>query len=222
MMINGSATSSLLRHLRRGKASLCEVGSMNKFKVGLTLAAGAVVALLTSPQAWAGPCTISGSGPTVGCTADGLTFLGTATPSNQGNARVSSIESFLSGLGFTSETYLGRAGGSSPVSVTGANSTSGTWMFNPGTTGDVAAFIAIHAGNGSTDEVWEINTPANSGSWGTFESVTLSNFDLFGIPVSAPEPASLALFGGALVGLGVIRCRRKAKASLGLLEAALT
>ena len=198
---------------------------MNKFKVGLTLAAGAVVALLTSPQAWGGPCTTSGFGPTVGCTADGLTFLGTAAPSNQGNALVSSIESFLSGLGFTGETYLGRAGGSSPVSVTGnqgANSTSGTWVFNPGTTGDVAALIAIHAGSGNTDEVWEINTPANSGSWGTFESATLSNFDLFGIPVSAPEPASLALFGSALVGMGVIRCRRKAKANLGLLEAALT
>jgi hypothetical protein len=155
---------------------------VNKFKVSIMIGAGTVVAILSSPHAWAGACTTSVSGPTVGCTANGLTFLGTANPSNQGNALVSSIESYLSGLGFTGETYLGRAGDSSSfvhgdsVSVTGGNSTSGTWTFIPGTTGDVAAFIAIHAGDGRTDEVWEINTPANSGNWGTFESATLSNF----------------------------------------------
>ena len=53
-------------------------------------------------------------------------------------------------------------------------------MFNPGTTGDVGAFIAIHAGGGNTfDEVWEIEKyPRKFGSWGTFESATLSNFTI--------------------------------------------
>ena len=142
---------------------------MNKSKVGLTIAAGVVATLLSAPQAWAGPCTNS---LTVGCTGDGLTFLGTATTSNQSNAAVAtSVESFLSGQGFTGETYLGRQDGTGDidgdsVSVTGNNSTSGTWTLNPGTTGDSGAFIAIHDGNGQTDEVFEINTPARFGKLG--------------------------------------------------------
>jgi hypothetical protein len=153
-----------------------------------------------------------------------LTFIANFTTPNQNpSSIVPLVQDFLALEGFTSVMFLGRAGDSSTfvggdsITLSGGNQ-SGTFSFSPGTTGDVAAFVAIHAGNGQNDGLFAINSPGLSGTWGTNNGHDLSNFDLFGCPVSSttcgtptrvPEPASLFLFGSALAGLGILRRRRR-------------
>ena len=185
-------------------------------RVILTIAAVAVVAAMSAPRAQATPtlCSVS---LVVNCTGDGLTFLGDITTANQSNSTVASdVEAFLNSLGFTGpDTYLGREDGTGTIdgdsiSITGAGTQSGTWTFSPGTTNAVASFIAIHAGNSQTEEVFEINSPGDSGSWATFNGHSVSNFDLFDAPASpVPEPTSLALLGSGLAALSIIRRRRR-------------
>jgi hypothetical protein len=156
-----------------------------------------------------------------------LTFLATFSPHDQGNSTgkdiPTAVPDYLAGLGFTGTVYLGRAngggggqGGGSSVSTTGTQS--GTWTFTPGTTGDVAEFIVLHAGSGQFNVLYEINPPlTNSGIWDTSENIVgnngsqggLSNFDLFGGPAgSVPEPSTIAVLGVGLLGLGLLRWRK--------------
>jgi hypothetical protein len=205
---------------------------MNTIKVGLTAAAGMVAALLSAPQAWAVPClaspscTLDGQTFTVtgGSSGSGLTFLASFTTPNQNNSSIATlVDDYLALLGFTGVTYLGRQDGSGTIggdsiSATPDGGLTGNWTLNPGTTGDVGAFVAIHAGDGQTaTELFKINTPGLSGTWATLNGHGLSNFDLFGCPASAPtcggtqtqvpEPTSLALLGSGLLGLAWIRRR---------------
>ena len=62
------------------------------------------------------------------------------------------------------------------------------------------------------DELFEIDPPGLSGTWGTLNGHDLSNFNPFGTadPPSVPEPASLGVLCTSLLGLAFMR-RRKNK-----------
>lgn len=195
---------------------------MSKFRVVLTAAAGMAAALIGAQQAAAAPCLASPTctldaqtfTTTGGTSGDGLTFLASFTTPNQSNSSIATlVDDYLALLGFN-VTYLGRQDGSGTIdgdSISVSGSLSGTWTLSPGTTGDVGAFVAIHAGNGQDDELFQINSPGLSGTWGTENGKTLSNFDLFGTPdvPAVPEPASLAVLGTSLLGLAVVRRRKR-------------
>ncbi|HLG85870.1 MAG TPA: PEP-CTERM sorting domain-containing protein [Alphaproteobacteria bacterium] len=225
-----------------------------------------IVGLLTafaasSPDAFATPCpatptcTVTGAtftagndstfpDATQGTTAEiddgvpnGMNPIATFVPDNESPGTISAaVLAYLSDLGVTGTTYLGRstggAGSGGPAgtgfTVTSADGgLSGTWAFSPGTTGLAAGFIAIHAGGGAFDVLYELTTPGSlSGVWDTSENVTganaqgaLSNFDLFsgtgstiiigGGGGSTPEPASVGLLGTGLAALGLVLGLRK-------------
>jgi hypothetical protein len=142
-----------------------------------------------------------------------LTFLAVLNPSDQNPSTVSAIVStFLNANGFSSVTYLGRAGtsGSGPdsssVSTTSTDGGfSGTWTFNPGTTSFLGQFIALHGGGGQSNVLYQINTPGLSGIWDTSENITgnnqqgaLSNFDLFN---GGAQPVPGPIVGAGLPGV---------------------
>ena len=87
----------------------------------------------------------------------GLTFLASFTTPNQSNSSIATlVDDYLALLGFNNVKYLGRQDGSGTIggdSITVSGAQSGTWTLSPGTTGDVGAFVAIHAGNGQNDEL---------------------------------------------------------------------
>jgi hypothetical protein len=167
---------------------------------------------LTSPS-----CTLDGQTFTTtgGTSGGGLTFIANFTTPNQSNSAIATlVTDYLALLG-DNVTYLGRQDGSGHasgiVSITTspwrAANLSGTWSLNPGSTGFVGSFVAIHAGSGQTDDLFLINSPGTSGTWATNNGHGLSNFDLFGTKsiTPAPEPASMTLLGAGLVGLGLAR-----------------
>lgn len=187
----------------------------------LTILAAAFVALLGGATgAMAAPIVCpSGFTCTGGTSGNGLTFLASFSPGNQSPGTIAAdVLLFLSDNGIMAD-YLGRAGNSSTfilgdnVSVSGGGTT-GTWSFSPGTTNDIAAYVAIHAGEGQTDYLFSIDAPGTSGTWGTNNGHGLSNFDLFGIdpPAAVPEPMTLAVFGAGLVGAGLLRRRKQRNA----------
>jgi len=195
---------------------------MNKIFFGLAAAAGMVAGLINTDQARATACLASPTctldsqtfTTTGGSSGDGLTFLASFTTPDQSNSSIATlVDDYLALLGFNNVTYLGRQDGSGTIdgdSITVSGTQSGTWTLNPGTTGDVGAFVAIHAGNGQNDELFEINSPGLSGTRGTLNGHDLSNFDLFGTPAqsSVPEPMSLSLLGTSLLGLAYVRRRK--------------
>jgi hypothetical protein len=145
------------------------------------------------------------------------TFLASFSTGNQSNATIAAeVLGFLSNDGFTGVMYLGRQDGSGlvdgdGVSVVGTGNLTGTWSFTPGTTGDIAEFVAIHAGGGQTDYLYEFVTPGTSGSWATLNGHGLSNFDLFGAAASVqvPEPPTIAMLGGAFLMLASFGAMRR-------------
>jgi hypothetical protein len=173
--------------------------------IAMGLMATSTAALAVScPASLSGSCTTTDPGDAAlpypafvdidGEDSSPLTFLAVLNPSNQSPSTVSAIvTTFLNANGFASVSYLGRAGtsGSGPTgtSVSTAStdgSFSGTWTFNPGTTSFLGQFIALHAGGGQSNVLYQINTPGLSGIWDTSENITgnnqqgaLSNFDLF-------------------------------------------
>jgi hypothetical protein len=206
---------------------------MKKFTVGLTVAGGMVASLWGAPQALAGvcpaspSCTLDGQTFTVtgGTSGNGLTFVASFTTPNQSNSSIATlVDDYLGLLGITA-TYLGRQDGSGEidgdsVSVVGEGDTTGTWTFSPGTTGDLGSYVAIHAGDGQTDTLFEINSPGTSGTWGTENGHGLSNFDLFASVQAVPAPvigsglASVLGVGGILFGFELLERLRKRR-SLG-------
>lgn len=191
-----------------------------------------VIAGLAATPAVATPCpaltscTVGGiTYNEVGTSGDGLTFLASFTAPNLSNSTIATdVEQFLTAEGFDNVLYLGRQNGTGLIdgdSITTSSSDggfTGTWTLSPGTTGDVGSFVAIHAGDGKFEQIFQIDDPGLSGTWSTFNSHGLSEFDLFGTPAppssddpppSVPEPLTLSLFGAGLAGTLVARRRKK-------------
>jgi hypothetical protein len=139
---------------------------------------------------------------------NGLTFLAQFTTSSQGLENkvtggphpkttigiIQLVEDYLATLGVDDVVFLGRAGdtedlpaGDNGVTVTGAGLLTGTFTLNlaAGAPKYSAEFVAIHAGDGQSDNLFAINNPDPSkplltGAWATDNGHGLSNFDLFG------------------------------------------
>jgi hypothetical protein len=201
---------------------------MTRLKVTLLASAVGLVALGGAGTANAVPvclanptCTLDGENFTTqgtGVTSlDGLNFIVQFQTGNQGHTAdiAKEVEDYLALLGYSNVEYLGRAGGilsSGIVSITATpnGGLTGTWSLNPGTTGLVGAFVAIHAGEGQTDDLFSIDAPGTSGTWATNNGHGLSNFDLFGVLADpVPEPMSLGLLGVGVLGLGLTKLRRR-------------
>lgn len=174
-----------------------------------------------------------------------LTFLAWFDPANESPGTIAAdTKAFLLAEYGVTIDYFGRATGESfagagqngsgtEVAGVGFNvkssngGLSGTWTFNPGSTGTVPTVIVMHAGGGQHDVIYAINSPGLSGIWDTSENINgggnqaaLSNFDVFGgtgpgveggcLPhIPCPEPFTLSLFGAGLAGMVTMRRRRK-------------
>jgi hypothetical protein len=176
---------------------------------------------------------------------NGLTFLARFTTSSQDLDNKSTtvgiiqlVEDYLATLHVNNVLFLGRAGdskdlptGDNGVTVTGSNNQllTGTFTLHlaAGAPDYSAEFVAIHAGEGQSDDLFEITNPDPSqplltARWATDNGHGLSNFDLFGViqsdppctgsdcdPPNIPEPSSFGLFGLGLLGLGAVTARRR-------------
>ncbi len=155
-----------------------------------------------------------------------LTFLAQFTDSSSGEGTLDpDVVAYLTGtLGQSGVVFLGRSDGTggsgTSVSVTGGGTSQGTWTLDPGATGDIAKFLVMHAGEGKTYQLYQIDVPGTTGNWDTsdLDGHGLSFIDLFGgvgatevggSGSPAPEPTTLGLLGAGLAGLSAARRRKR-------------
>jgi hypothetical protein len=177
-------------------------------------AATVLPACLASPQ-----CTLDGQTFTTtgGTSGNGLTFIANFSTPNQSNSTIATLVTDYLGLSGYNVTYLGRQDGTGlapgvlSISTTSSDGElTGNWSLDAGTTGYVGSFVAIHAGGGQSDNLFSIDSPGLSGTWGTNNGKGLSNFDLFSSKqTSVPEPGSLGLLGAGLMVLSLLALRRR-------------
>jgi hypothetical protein len=113
----------------------------------------------------------------------------------------------LTALGASDDAGFKKIG-----SITGAGTSAGTWTLN----GFVASFLSVKAGNNFV--LYQLATPASSGTWDTFDlpyknnPPALSHLVFFGQAATGavPEPATWAMM---ILGMGAVgfamRRRRK-------------
>ncbi len=143
-----------------------------------------------------------------------------------GASHITTVETYLNGyFGVTDITYLGRYTGSTDTfvpesvlsgtgaffTITGGGTASGTWEFDPGNT-DYVIYAVTVSTSGKAD-LYAVSPPSNSGHWDTndINGHNLSHLDFYARLVThkTPEPISLLLMGGGLIGLGAVRKKKR-------------
>ncbi len=219
----------------------------------LSISAASAAACPSTPSCTAGGVAFTLTDPGDGANGveiddSALTFLAWFDPTNESPGTIAAdTKAFLLAEYGVTVDYFGRATGGDPPNWGGAGQNgsgtevagvgfnvkssdggkSGTWTFNPGSTGTIPTVIVMHAGGGQHDVIYAINSPGLSGIWDTSENINgggnqaaLSNFDVFGgtgngtqggcLPnIPCPEPLTVSLFGAGLIGAIAMRRRRK-------------